>query len=68
MHQSSGLQGSHHARFRHRSERIVRRLGTRMALCNSLSEAKRPVLDLRIDLNRTEHKSSRKTLSQIIEE
>ncbi len=68
IYQYSGSRPSFYARFRHKGERIVQRLGSRKAPCTSLPEAKRLLRDLRNNLDRTEHKSSRKTLGQIIEE
>ena len=68
IYQYSGSQASFYARFRHKGERIVQRLGSRRVPCTSLAEAKRLLRDLRNSLDRIEHKSSRKTLGQIIEE
>jgi integrase len=60
--------GTYYARFRHKGERIMERLGTRETPCTSLPEAKRLLRDLKNRLDRTDTESRKKTLRQLLDE
>ena len=64
-HSSSG---AYYARFRHKGERIMQRLGTEHSPCSSLPEAKRLLKVLKTALETTEVKARKKTLAQILKE
>jgi len=64
-HSSSG---AYYARFRHKGERIMQRLGKEHFPCTSLPEAKRLLKLLKSDLETTEVKARKKTLGQILKE
>ena len=60
--------GSYYARFRHKGERIMERLGTNESPCTSLPEAKRLLRDLKNRLDKVETNSRKKTLKQLLDE
>jgi hypothetical protein len=57
--------GTFYAMFNWRGKRIKQRLGSTEFPCNSLPEAKRLLLELKSDLEKTSVTSTKKTLSQI---
>ncbi len=59
---------SYYARFRHKGQRIMERLGTKDAPCTSLPEAKRLLRDLKNRLDRTDGDARKKTLAHILNE
>lgn len=60
--------GAYYARFRHKGQRIMQRLGTDENPCTSLPEAKRLLRDKKDEVESTEVTASKKTLHAIIEE
>jgi integrase len=59
---------AYYARFRHKGERIMERLGGRENPCTSLPEAKRLLRDLKTRLERVEIEARKKTFKQILDE
>lgn len=60
--------GSYYARFRHKGERIMERLGSDESPCTSLPEARRLLRDLKNRLDKVESNSRKKTLKQLLDE
>jgi len=60
--------GHYYARFRHKGERIMQRLGDDRSPCTALPEARRLLRALKNDLEQTDVVSTRKTLAQVIAE
>jgi integrase len=60
--------GAYYARFRHKGERIMERLGTKEAPCASLPEARRLLRDLKNRLDRTDVEARKKSLLQLLNE
>jgi integrase len=56
----------YYARFRHRGERIMQKLGSNEHPCTSLPEAKRLLRDLKNCLEHTDTRKSNKTLGEVI--
>ena len=60
--------GAYYARFRHKGERIMERLGTKETPCTSLPEARRLLRDLKNRLDRTDVEARKKSLLQLLNE
>jgi len=60
--------GAYYARFRHKGERSMDRLGTKETTCTSLPEARRLLRDLKNRLDRTNIEARKKSLLQLLNE
>jgi integrase len=60
--------GAYYARFRHKGERIMERLGTKEIPCTSLPEARRLLRDLKNRLDRTNIEARKQSLLQLLNE
>ena len=60
--------GAYYARFRHKGERIMERLGTKETPCTSFPEARRLLRDLKNRLDRTDIEARKKSLLQLLNE